>query len=453
MSKLIYSLERAILPFAIKVGKQSHINAIKNGFIRLMPLTLVGAMFILINNVFLSFGQGSFFYSLGIRLEPSTIEMLNGFKVIGINVFNGTLGIMSLMTPFFIAMSFAEEKKVDHLAAGLLAIAAFMALTPFSAGRAYAISPDWLGGGNIISGMIIGLIVAELFIFIVKRGWVIKLPDSVPDSVSRSFSALIPGFIILSIVGIISWSLSFWGTNFHQLILDSISTPLAKAGDAVGWIYVTFSSLLWFFGIHGPLALSALENGVMVPFAMENITTYTKYGSVDAALAAGQSFHLWAKPLVDSFISLGGTGALLGLVLAIFIASKRDDYRQVAKFGLPSAIFQIGEPILFGLPVILNPLFLIPYIIVQPALTLITVFAFYTGFIPPITNMAPWTMPVGLSAFFNTNGSISAVILSLFNLGVATLIYLPFVIMANKAQSTIEKEKESDAEIAESLKF
>ncbi len=102
MSKVIDSLEKVLLPFAVKIGKQPHINAIKNGFIKLMPLTLAGAMFVLINNVFLSFGEGSFFYSMGIRLDASTIETLNGFKAIGGNVYNGTLGIMSLMAPFFI---------------------------------------------------------------------------------------------------------------------------------------------------------------------------------------------------------------------------------------------------------------------------------------------------------------------------------------------------------------
>ncbi|VDZ67347.1 PTS system, chitobiose-specific IIC component [Klebsiella aerogenes] len=156
MSKVIDSLEKVLLPFAVKIGKQPHINAIKNGFIKLMPLTLAGAMFVLINNVFLSFGEGSFFYSMGIRLDASTIETLNGFKAIGGNVYNGTLGIMSLMAPFFIGAALAEERKVDPMAAGLLAVAAFMTVTPYSVGEAYAVGANWLGGQNIISGMIIG---------------------------------------------------------------------------------------------------------------------------------------------------------------------------------------------------------------------------------------------------------------------------------------------------------
>jgi PTS system cellobiose-specific IIC component len=124
----------------------------------------------------------------------------------------------------------------------------------------------------------------------------------------------------------------------------------------------------------------------------------------------------------------------------------------VAKLALPSGIFQINEPMMFGLPIIMNPVMFIPFILVQPLLAAITMAAYYMGIIPPVTNIAPWTMPTGLGAFFNTNGSIAALLLALFNLGVATLLYLPFVVISNKAQNTIEAE-ESEEDIAQALKF
>ncbi|MEY0875785.1 PTS N,N'-diacetylchitobiose transporter subunit IIC [Providencia manganoxydans] len=452
MNHMLTSLEKVLLPVAIKLGNQPHINAIKNGFIKLMPLVLIGALFVLINNVFLSFGEGSFFYSLGIHISPEAIESLNKFKGIGGNVYNGTLGIMSLMTPFFISMALAEERKVDPIAAGVIAIAAFVTVTPFDVNGNYAIGANWLGGANIISGMIIGLVVAEAFTFIVRRNWVITLPSTVPSAVSRSFSALIPGFIILLIMGVIAWSLAGITTNFHQLIMDGISKPLASLGGIVGWAYTIFCTLLWFFGIHGALALTALDSGIMTPWAIENVALYHEYGSVEAALAAGKTFHLWAKPLFDSYVFLGGSGATLGLIIAIFIASRRADYRQVAKLGLPASIFQINEPMVFGIPIIMNPIMFIPFVFVQPILLAITVIAYYMGIIPPITNIGPWTMPTGLGAFFNTNGTFAALLLALFNLGIATLVYLPFVIIANKAQVTTNKE-ESEEETKKALQF
>lgn len=127
-------------------------------------------------------------------------------------------------------MALAEERKVDSIAAGIIAIAAFVAVTPFDVNGAYAIGANWLGGANIISGIIIGLVIAEAFTFIVRRNWVITLPDTVPPAVSRSFSALVPGFLILLVVGIIAWVLAGQATHFHQFIMDTISTPLASLG-------------------------------------------------------------------------------------------------------------------------------------------------------------------------------------------------------------------------------
>lgn len=124
----------------------------------------------------------------------------------------------------------------------------------------------------------------------------------------------------------------------------------------------------------------------------------------------------------------------------------------MAKLALPSGIFQINEPILFGLPIIMNPVMFIPFILIQPLLAAITMTAYTLGIIPPITNIAPWTMPTGLGAFFNTNGSVAALLLALFNLAVSTLVYLPFVVISNKAQGVIEQE-ESEEDIANALKF
>lgn len=112
-------------------------------------------------------------------------------------------------------------------------------------------------------------------------------------------------------MGIIARALSNYGSNFHQIIMDTISTPLASLGSVVGWAYVIFVPLLWFFGIHGSLALTALDSGIMTPQALENISIYQQYGSVDAALEAGKTFHIWAKPMLDSYIFLGGSGATL----------------------------------------------------------------------------------------------------------------------------------------------
>ncbi len=389
---------------------------------------------------------------MGIRPDASTIETLNGFKAIGGNVYNGTLGIMSLMAPFFIGSALAEERKVDPMAAGLLAVAAFMTVTPYSVGEAYAVGANWLGGQNIISGMIIGLVVAELFTFVIRRNWVIRLPDSVPGSVSRSFSALIPGFLILSIFGIISWAPASYGSNFHQIIMDSISTPLAAMGSVVGWAYVIFNSLLWFFGVHGSLALTAPDNGIMTPWALENIALYNQYGSVDAAIEAGKQFHFWAKPMLDSYILLGGSGATLGLIIAIFIASRRADHRQVAKLALPSGIFQINEPILFGLPIIMNPGDVHPVRAGSADSGGHYAGGLQPGIIPPVTNPRRGLCRPVWERSLTVTAALPPCWWPCSTLASLPRVYLPFVVLSNKAQTVIEQE-ESEEDIANALKF
>lgn len=274
MSNVIVLFEKVFFFFVVKIGKQLYVNVIKNGFIRLMLLIFVGVMFVLINNVFLSFGEGLFFYFLGICLDVLIIEIFNGLKGIGGNVYNGILGIMFLMVLFFIGMVLVEECKVDVLVVGLLFVVVFMIVILYSVGEVYVVGVNWLGGVNIIFGIIIGLVVVEMFIFIVCCNWVIKLFDSVFVLVLCFFLVLIFGFIIFFVMGIIVWVLNIWGINFYQIIMDIILILLVLLGSVVGWVYVIFVLLFWFFGIYGVLVLIVLDNGIMMLWVLENIVIY-----------------------------------------------------------------------------------------------------------------------------------------------------------------------------------
>lgn len=274
MSNVIVLFEKVFFFFVVKIGKQLYVNVIKNGFICLMLLIFVGVMFVLINNVFLSFGEGLFFYFLGICFDVSIIEIFNGLEGIGGNVYNGILGIMFLMVLFFIGMVLVEECKVDVLVVGLLFVVVFMIVILYSVGEVYVVGVNWLGGVNIIFGIIIGLVVVEMFIFIVCCNWVIKLFDSVFVLVLCFFLVLIFGFIIFFVMGIIVWVLNIWGINFYQIIMDIILILLVLLGSVVGWVYVIFVLLFWFFGIYGVLVLIVLDNGIMMLWVLENIVIY-----------------------------------------------------------------------------------------------------------------------------------------------------------------------------------
>ncbi|WP_270659804.1 PTS transporter subunit EIIC [Enterococcus thailandicus] len=446
MNKLVDTLEKYLVPLAVKLENEKHLSAIKNGFVRIMPLTLVGAIFILINSVFLNWGEGSFFYSLGFRLDQNTIDLITKFKEPGIIVQNGTIGIMSLLTPFAIAKAMAEQRKVDGYAAGVLSIGAFVALLPQVDGN---IANTFLGGAQIFAGIILGLIVGEIFAFIVNHNWIITLPDSVPSNVAKSFSALIPGVVIFLIAGLLGTFLSMHGTSYPELIMEVISKPLSASGEFVGWFVIILSPLLWFFGIHGPNALGGIVHGVLDPFSLENMDLYTKYGSVEAAKAAGEHFHLWTKTALDAYLGLGGTATILGLLIAILIFSKREDYRAIGKLGIAPAIFNISEPVMFGLPIVMNPLYFIPFVFVQPILALVVTIAYNIGFLPPTTAVIPWVSPVGFGAFFATNGSLRAVLIAIICLALSVLIYAPFVIVANREKAKEDKLAAAQEKVSE----
>lgn len=274
MSNVIVLFEKVFFFFVVKIGKQLYVNVIKNGFICLMLLIFVGVMFVLINNVFLSFGEGLFFYFMGIWFDVLIIEIFNGLKGIGGNVYNGILGIMLFMVLFFIGMVLVEECKVDVLVVGLFFVVVFMIVMLYSVGEVYVVGVNLLGGVNIIFGIIIGLVVVEMFIFVVWCNWVIKLLDSVLVLVFCLFLVLIFGFIIFFIMGIIVWVLFNYGFNFYQIIMDIIFMLLVLLGSVVGWVYVIFVLLLWFFGIYGLLVLIVLDSGIMMFWVLENIFIY-----------------------------------------------------------------------------------------------------------------------------------------------------------------------------------
>ena len=138
--------------------------------------------------------------------------------------------------------------------------------------------------------------------------------------------------------------------------------------------------------------------------------------------------YLWTRGSFDAYCQMGGSGITLGLIIAIFLFSKRDDQRAIAKLSWPMGVFNINEPIIFGMPIVLNPVYLIPWLIVPPVCAAI-------GLTPPVFVSVPWVMPAGIYAFLATGGNFMAALVSLFNLFISFVIWAPFVIMANKMKN------------------
>ncbi len=441
MNKIIEKISNRILPLAQKIEKNKSLTAIKHGFIATMPILLVGAFAVLLNSVILDWGEGSLWQSLGITISPPAIDQLASFQAIGNFVIQGANSILALVSVFTIAYYLAREIEVNEINSGILALATFFVLQVWQVPTeteiaVNAVNPEWLGTGNIITAMIIGLIVPRIFKYFVNKNIVIKMPESVPQGVADSFIALIPGTVILFGAGIISFILmTYFNTEFSAIISYFIATPLQKIGQEgifLGEIYYFFVNLLWFFGIHGPSTLKFFDATILTPAAVQNGLQVAQNLEPTLFLSDGMSV---------SMIMLGGSGATLGLISAIFIGSRREDYRAMAKFSLVPSIFNINEPLIFGLPIVLNPILFIPFLITTPILLfsayIMIGMASALQLMPLGAVLVPWVTPFGLSAFLAFGGSFIAVIIAIIQLIIATLIYLPFVIAANRAK--IEK--------------
>ncbi len=257
------------------------------------------------------------------------------------------------------------------------------------------------------------------------------MPEEVPPAVGRAFAAVIPGMITILVFGTVFFIIDkLGGGSLYDVIYNGIQSPLQNLGQGVGSaiIMAMLINLFWFFGLHGANILGPVIDAIYLPALVAN----------EQAIAAGlEAPNVITRVFFDTYVHLGGAGgATLALIVAIFIASKnRKEYREVAKLSAPSGIFQINEPMMFGIPIVLNPILFIPFIITPGILTLIAYIGTATGFAPATYIAIPWTTPPIIGAFLATGAtaaSVRAAILAAINFVIAVLIYLPFVKLADR---------------------
>lgn len=405
-------MERHFVPVAGRIGAQRHLVAVRDGFVSIMPLILAGSLAVLLNNTL--FGW---------------IPPLGILKGINGNVWWGTFAIMTLVVVFSIGYNLAKSYNVDALAAGLISVASFITVTPQAHGDAGWGYIHWgyLNATGLFTGIIVALVSTEIFVKLMKKKLTIKMPDNVPPAVGRAFAAVIPGVVSVYFFGIIAFLISNAGANcLYDIIYNTIQQPLQGFSQGLGSaiILAVLLNVFWFFGLHGGNIFDPIVNTLYLPALEANAS------AVQQGLAAT---NIVTKSFYDSFVHIGGCGATLALIVAIYITvRKKREYKEVAKLSAPAGLFNINEPMMFGLPLILNPILLIPFILTPGILTFVAYMATYTGIVPMTYIQIPWITPVGISGFLATGGSIMGGLLSVLNFVIAILIYLPFVKLADR---------------------
>lgn len=432
-----------------KLGSQKHLVAVRDAFLAMFPLTMAGAIAVLINVLVRDIPNNMGYPNMAEGFAP--LIALNGY------VYFGTIAVMALAFVFALGYNRAHYEKLNPVAGGLVSFAAFVATIPQTVrivtdltgldasvlktlrdfGLAItdkslevsdwgAIKVAYAGATGLFTAMLIGLFSAEIYCFLMKKKVTIKMPDTVPPAVNKAFASMIPGIVAIylsALVGFLATELS--GQSLNDLVSAYIQQPLL--GLSQGWFSVILLSFLiqlfWFFGLHGHNVLGPVLDGIYLPALLENT----------AAHQAGETLpYIWTRGSFDAYGQMGGSGVTIAFIIAVFLFSKRQDHRAVAKLSAPMGVFNINEPVTFGIPMVLNPLFVVPWLIVPPICCGIAYAATAIGFIPPVYVAIPWITPPGLYAFLATGGNVLAGLLSLFNVFVAFLIWTPFVIAANK---------------------
>lgn len=435
MNGLVQFIEEKFVPIAAKLGAQKHLSAIRDAFASLMPLIMAGAVAVLLNNVFfVPWGLLAGF----IGAEHPFIVWTNQYIApIFSAVDTGTLSILALALSFSLAYRRAEHEGKDALSCGLISLGSFIVCGALVRNNELVAShvTNYLGPQGIFVALVIGLVAPEIYMWTVKRGWTIQLPESVPPAVSKAFASIIPGFITILLFALVHYIFVMMGNiNIFAWFENNIQASLMNLGQNIFTILLvsTLIPLLWFFGLHGANLMEAFMAPIYGTLGTLNIQ-YFQNGITEVGNGVNQ-LAPWVRSSWDIYVFLGGSGATLALVGAILLVSKIREDREIAKYGLGCGVFQINEPVLFGLPVVLNALYLIPFVLCQPIMTLIGYYATTSGFAGPVVNQMPWTTPPILSAYLATNGSFGALLTAAVCLVVAFFIYLPFVMAANRTK-------------------
>src|SRR5579875_1161351 len=417
--------ERYMVPPLGALASSVYLQAVRDAFIIFtLPLILAGSLFLIVANPPIK----------------ALADLLAPYQQAILVPFNLSFGLMALFLAFGVAYSLAQYRRTEPVQPGVLAMVVFLVasmpvtdLNNLSLGEVL----PYLGG----QGLLVGILVTEVMRFFRGSRFTIRLPKSVPPNVTRAFEALVPAVLLIALVWSIEWFVSshtFMGTDgkIHQLTLPILLMrafqPLVFVQDSypAALLEIVLMMLLWSVGIHGMNVVTAIA----LPFWLSTLT----------ANATSGGHGIVTEPFFHIFAHLGGSGATWPLVIYM-LRSRSAQLRTVGKVALGPAIFNINEPVTFGVPMALNPLMMVPFVLVPMVIVTINYFVFAVGLVHVPVVMQPFTVPVGLSGFVATGGDIRASLLQFFDLGVSALIYYPFF----KAWERVLVEREEAASQAE----
>lgn len=423
--------------FSVKIGNQVHLRSLRDAFANIMPMFILAGLAVLVNNViFPIFLSG---------------ETLANFQIFGNVITNGTLNIAGLLIAPMIAFSLATNKNFSSpISATSVATASLFIMmsisrlaTPIDGSDPVKVSGvvsfNELGTQGMFAGIIMGLLATEFFMKLANNKKLrINLGDQVPPAVGQGFSTMIPTIVTLSFFAIISALLSVvFHTDLVTLISTLIQEPLRAVNSSIFGYLLIYSTgnFLFTLGIH-----QAVINGVLTePLLLINMNE-----NMNAVANGQEPMNIINTSFQAVYAQMGGTGGTLALIIAVFLVSKYQPYREVSKLSIAPGLFEINEPMIFGLPIIFNIPMMIPFVLSPVIGAAIGYLATVVGFVEPLIVLVPWTTPPLISGFLASGGDLKVVLLQIIILAVTTLFYIPFLKISERVamkQATIEQGK------------
>lgn len=418
-----------VIPAIMKFVSLKGVVALKDGLLYTMPLTIVGSVFLLLAN-FPVKAVVNWFDSMG------WIDPLN-------QAYGATFNIIALIGVVGIAYKYVKNEGYEGLNAGVLAAVTFILTTDSfvvtESGEIVSnvINKTWTAGQGMISAIIIGLLVGWIYSWFMKNDIRIKMPAGVPEGVANSFTALIPGFVIVTGATLIYSFFKFvLDTTFIEAVYAFIQTPLQGLTDSLGGVIVMSLMIpfLWFFGIHGSTIVGGIIGSVLTANSLANQAILDS----GMALTIENGGRIVTQQFLDQFINVTGAGMTIGLVIYMIFFAKSAQCKELGRLGGVPGLFNINEPILFGMPIVMNPFLAIPFIAMPVISGLILYFSIAVGLVPMFGGvMVPWTTPPIVSGFLV--GGWKMAVLQTFILALSFFVYLPFIRKIDKMNLQAEK--------------
>lgn len=427
MSKFSDFLENKVSNPMARLAEQRHLLAIRDGVISSLPFIIVGSFFLIF-----AFPPLPESWAITEWAAEHAAEILIPYRM--------TMFIMSLYVAFGIGYNLAQSYKVDPLSGGQIAVASLLlTITPSVVEELGFVMPmEYLGGSGLFVTIIVSILSVEIFRICKQKNITIKLPEQVPASVGRSFEALIPVAIVILLMSAVT---VLMGVNLHALV-EKLAAPLVTAGDSLFGVLVPvfLITFFWSFGIHGVSVVGSVARPLWEVYLLKN----------SEAVADGASSlpHVAPEPLYQWFIWIGGSGATLGLVIAMLLFAKSRYMKNLSRTAVAPSIFNINEPVIFGVPIVLNPILIIPFVITPLVTATIAYVVTAIGLVTPTYVKAPWTLPAPIGAYLATGGDWRAIILVIVNVAISVLIYLPFFRIYDRKMLALEQGEEADDQVS-----